>query len=318
LNFALRAGDFSYTTSREVSARMVNRWHPACTTLVKVRAVRADRTARGMCHDPLQAISPHSLPAKFFTWSQDDRKYLLFICNSFTERKSCSAPDKPSPERRPHVTFGRRSKPQFLKKRPPRLITLFSCRIIAPSTRKYCVMLAVAERSVVLLVNPASDRLARLPAQFRTRIELSRALLRHFVQVSKTSLRLLGHVGDAAASFRSLPNCQIIAGDALSFWRENDVGRRLGPFDTQVIYIGGAWLDQDVLGAALSAAEIGYDTRVLVDVSVAQTQFDRAWALERLQQHDVLMTTMRQTMTEWSLAAPDETTSRQLRDTLQQ
>jgi hypothetical protein len=183
---------------------------------------------------------------------------------------------------------------------------------------KVIVMLAVAERSVVLLVNPDTDRLARLPAQFRTRIQLSRSLLRHFVQVSKASLRLLGDVGDAAASFRSLPNCQIITGDALSFWRDNDVGRRLGPPDTQVLYVGGAWLDQDVLGAALSAGEIGYDTRVLVDVSVAQTQFDRAWALERLQQHDVLMTTMRQTMTEWSLAAPDESISRQLRDTLQQ
>jgi hypothetical protein len=178
-------------------------------------------------------------------------------------------------------------------------------------------MRAVAERSVVLLVNPDSDRLARLPAQFRTRIELSRALLRHFVQVSNASLRLLGDVGDAAASFRSLPNCQIITGDALTFWRDNDVGRRLGPYDTQVIYIGGAWLDQDVLGAALSVAEIGYDTRILVDVSVARTQFDRAWALERLQQHDILMTTMRQTMTEWSLAAPDETISQQLRDILQ-
>jgi hypothetical protein len=117
-------------------------------------------------------------------------------------------------------------------------------------------MLAVAERSVVLLVNPDSDRLARLPAQFRTRIQLSRALLRHFVQVSKASLRLLGDVGDAAASFRSLPNCQIITGDALSFWRDDDVGRRLGPPDTQVVYIGGAWLDQDVLGAALSAGEM--------------------------------------------------------------
>jgi hypothetical protein len=68
----------------------------------------------------------------------------------------------------------------------------------------------------------------------------------------------------------------------------------------------------------LSAVHIGYDTRVLVDVSIALTYFDRAWALERLEQHDVLMTTMRQTMTEWSLAAPDENTSRQLRDTLQQ
>ena len=38
----------------------------------------------------------------------------------------------------------------------------------------------------------------------------------------------------------------------------------------------------------MSAVHIGYDTRVLVDVSIALTYFDRAWALERLEQHDVL------------------------------
>jgi hypothetical protein len=179
-------------------------------------------------------------------------------------------------------------------------------------------MLAISERSVVLLINPDSGRLAPLPAQFRTHIEMRRALLRHFVQISGVSVRLLGDVGDAAATFQSLPQCQILAGDAVSFWRGDDVGRRLGPPDTRVVYIGGAWLDEHVLAAALSAVRIGYDTRVLVDVSVAQTRFDRAWALERLAQHDVLMTTMRQTMTEWSLAAPDERTSQQLRNTLQE
>jgi|307.fasta_scaffold120476_1 hypothetical protein len=179
-------------------------------------------------------------------------------------------------------------------------------------------MLAISQRSVVLLVNPSPGRLAHLPPQFRSRVEISRGLLRHFVQVAGVSLRLLGDIGSASASFRSLANCQVLAGDPVRFWRDNDVGRRLGPADTQVIYVGGAWLDQDVLAAALSAVHIGYDTRVLVDVSIALTYFDRAWALERLEQHDVLITTMRQTMTEWSLAAPDENISRQLRDALQQ
>jgi Isochorismatase family len=185
-------------------------------------------------------------------------------------------------------------------------------------TQRYCVMLAISQRSVVVLVNPSLSRLTRLPAQFRSRVEISRVLLRHFAQVAGVSLRLLGDIGDAAASFRSLANCQIVAGDPVSFWRDNDVSRRLGPPDTQVIYVGGAWLDQDVLAAALSAVHIGYDTRVLVDVSIALTYFDRAWALERLEQHHVLMTTMRQTMTEWSLAAQDENISRQLRNALQQ
>src|SRR5215475_6040019 len=113
-------------------------------------------------------------------------------------------------------------------------------------------MLAISQRSVVLLVNPSPGRLAHLPPQFRSRVEISRGLLRHFVQVAGVSLRLLGDIGSASASFRSLANCQVLAGDPVRFWRDNDVGRRLGPADTQVIYVGGAWLDQDVLAAALS------------------------------------------------------------------
>jgi hypothetical protein len=179
-------------------------------------------------------------------------------------------------------------------------------------------MLAISEKSIVLLINPDSTRLAGLPSEFRSRIEMNRVLLRHFAQVSQVSVRLLGDVGNAAASFRSLPKCQIIVDDAVSFWRSDVANRQLGHFDTQVLYIGGAWLDQDVLTAALAAVHIGYDTRVLVDVSVATTRFERQWALERLEQHDVLMTTMRQTMAEWSLATPDEATSRQLRSTLEE
>ena len=67
-------------------------------------------------------------------------------------------------------------------------------------TQRYCVMLAISQRSVVVLVNPSLSRLTRLPAQFRSRVEISRVLLRHFAQVAGVSLRLLGDIGDAAAS----------------------------------------------------------------------------------------------------------------------
>jgi nicotinamidase-related amidase len=91
---------------------------------------------------------------------------------------------------------------------------------------------------------------------------------------------------------------------------------RLGSPETQVLYCGGAWLDEDVLVAALSAVQIGYDTRVLVDVSVARSQFDQASASDRLAQHGVLIATVRQTVLEWSLAAADDDIGQQLRDTL--
>ena len=90
-------------------------------------------------------------------------------------------------------------------------------------------MLAISERSVVLLINPQIVGAASLPAQFRRRIDNSHALLRHVVRVSGVSMRLLGAVGDAGASFGSLDNCEILPGDPVNFWREKDVIGRLGP-----------------------------------------------------------------------------------------
>jgi hypothetical protein len=179
-------------------------------------------------------------------------------------------------------------------------------------------MLVTSETSIVLLINPHPRWLTSLPARFRTKIAINRIMLRHFVQVTGTSIRLLGEIGEAAASFRSLPKCEILSEDAVAFWRNKDVERRLGPADRRAIFLGGAWLDEHVFAAALTTSRIGYDVRVLVDVSVAKTRFERVWALERFQQHGVKVTTMRQTMTEWSLSASDEKVSRQLRDMLQE
>jgi hypothetical protein len=177
-------------------------------------------------------------------------------------------------------------------------------------------MFVTSESSIILLINPHPRWLASLPPRFRTKIAMNRILLRHFAQVTGTCLRLLGEAGEAAASFRSLPNCEILSEDPIAFWRSKQVERRLGPPDRRAIFLGGAWLDEHVFAAALSTSRIGYDVRVLVDVSVAKTRFERVWALERFEQHGVKVTTMRQTMTEWALAASDENVSRQLRDLL--
>ena len=188
------------------------------------------------------------------------------------------------------------------------------CALALSNARKYCVMLALSDNSLILLINPDAMRLTGLPDQFRARVEKSRALLHDAARVSGVSMRLLGAVGDSLASFSSLPNCRILRGDTVNFWRLKDVTNCLGPPETRVVYCGGAWLDEEVFVAALSALQIGYDTRVLVDVSVARTQFDRACVLERLVQHGVIITTVRQTMVEWSLAAPEDGIGRQLRD----
>ena len=133
------------------------------------------------------------------------------------------------------------------------------------------------------------------------------------LQVSAVAVRVLGDDTEPVIDVKSMPNYKKLGADAVRFWREEEASHGFGDVLGHVIYIAGAWLDQDVFATALSVNRIGYDTRVLVDVSVARSRFDRQWALERLEQESIRMTTIRQTITEWSLAAPDERIFRQLR-----
>jgi hypothetical protein len=179
-------------------------------------------------------------------------------------------------------------------------------------------MFATLDRSTIILINPQTVTGITLSDRFKRRIENAHSLLPDAVRVTGVSMRLLGAVDDTTNFFASLPNCQVLSGDAVNFWRDEDVTERLGSPETQAVHVGGAWLEEDILVAALSAVRIGYDTRVLLDVSIARSLFDRASALERLTPHGVLMTTVRQTVIEWSLNALDHNVGRQLREILPQ
>jgi hypothetical protein len=179
-------------------------------------------------------------------------------------------------------------------------------------------MFAAPEFSTVILVHPRSDAPVNLSRRFRKRIQENRDLLRDAVRVSGASICLLGAFCAADQPFASLPNCSNISGDAVDFWQDGDAASGLGPAETRAVYVGGEWLDEQVLFAALSAVRIGYDTRVLLDVSVARSLFDRAPALDRMSQHGVLMTTVRQAVVEWSMSTSDQNIGRQLRNILPQ
>ena len=153
---------------------------------------------------------------------------------------------------------------------------------------------SVPDHSLVLLINPDIACRTELPDEIRTRLESSCDLLRQAPQAAAVPARLLGAAVEVGASFTSIANCEVILNDPVNIWRDQDVIDRFGPAETQVLYLGGAWLEEEVLIAALSAARIGYDTRVFTDVSVLRSLLDRTPALDRLAQHGILTTTVRQ------------------------
>ena len=179
-------------------------------------------------------------------------------------------------------------------------------------------MFSVPDHSLVLLINPDIACRTALPEEIRTRLENSCDLLRQTLRAAAVPARLLGAAEEISASFASIANCEVIPNDPVNVWRNQDMIDRLGPPETQVLYLGGAWLEEEVLIAALSSAHIGYDTRVFTDLSVLRSLLDRTPALDRLAQHGILTTTVRQTVMEWSLAAPNEDMARRLRAMLDQ
>jgi hypothetical protein len=178
-------------------------------------------------------------------------------------------------------------------------------------------MFSVPDHSLVLLINPDIASAAELPEAIRTRLETSCDLLRQALRAAVVPARLLGVAEDTDASFASIATCEIILDDPVKVWRDEKMIERLGPPETQVVYLGGAWLEEEVLIAALSAVRIGYDTRVFTDLSVLRSLLDRTPTLDRLMQHGVLTTTVRQTVMEWSRAVADDELAERLRAMLE-
>ncbi len=100
--------------------------------------------------------------------------------------------------------------------------------------------------------------------------------------------------------------------DALSVWRDPrlakipfGIGCRRGPS-------GRAFLEEEVLIAALEGARHGYDIRLLSDLSVARDEGDRSIALTRLAHHGILATTIRRALLEWAVSLGVEAVGRRV------
>lgn len=93
--------------------------------------------------------------------------------------------------------------------------------------------------------------------------------------------------------------------DALSLWQIPDFTQRLAARDAGVIFLGGAFLEEEVLVVALEGARHGYEIRLLADLAYARTEHDRPLVLGRLAHHGIVATTIRQVLFEWAVSCGD-------------
>jgi nicotinamidase-related amidase len=105
-------------------------------------------------------------------------------------------------------------------------------------------------------------------------------------------------------------------GDGLSLWRDERFTTSLAESRVDVIFLGGAFLEEDVFIAALEGVKAGYDVRLLADLSIARCAADRSLALDRLALHGVLSTTIRQALLEWAVCFDDPLVRQKVRKLL--
>lgn len=94
----------------------------------------------------------------------------------------------------------------------------------------------------------------------------------------------------------------IVDDDPWRLWRDGSHALSFATGEAGIVFLGGAWLEEDVLIAALEAGAQGYDVRVLADLSVPRREADRPLVFNRLALHGVPTMTVRQALLEWALS----------------
>jgi nicotinamidase-related amidase len=166
-------------------------------------------------------------------------------------------------------------------------------------------MLADPRHSRLVPINPARVEPHAASAEFVARRRESLALLPAAFEILGVGVHAIGEYDAAQLPEALAPSIKLLEGDGLSLWRNERFKALIAAANASVIFLGGAFLEEEVFIAALEAARLGYDVRLLADLSVARNEADRSLVLDRLALHGVLATTVRQALLEWAVCLDD-------------
>lgn len=176
-------------------------------------------------------------------------------------------------------------------------------------------MLADPRRSRLVLINLARGEKG-VSSEFGARRRESLVLLPAVCEIFGVGLHVVGEY--ETAQLPDALSCLIeqIDGDGLSLWRNEPFTTSLAASNAAVIFLGGAFLDEDVFITALEGVKLGYDMRLLADLSLARREADRSLVLDRLALHGVITTTVRQALLEWAVCLDDPVLIQKVRQLL--
>ena len=166
-------------------------------------------------------------------------------------------------------------------------------------------MLAHPTHSRVLLINSTRTAPGEVSAELGRRRRDALVLLSAARELFGIDILAIGEY-EAGCLPETLQSCvTLLDVNIFSLWDDQRFSASFAASDVGVLFLGGAWLEEELLIAALKAARHGYDVRVLADISIARTDDDRALVLNRFALHGVLTMTVRQALLEWSVSLDD-------------
>jgi nicotinamidase-related amidase len=166
-------------------------------------------------------------------------------------------------------------------------------------------MLADPRHSRLVLINPTRGEPGSVSSEFAARWRESLSLLPQAFEIFGVGLHAIGDCDLAQLPEALALSITRMDGNGLSLWRNDRFTASLVASNIGVIFLGGAFLEEEVFIAALEGARLGYDVRLLADLSMARREADRLLVVDRLALHGVLTSTVRQALLEWAVRLDD-------------
>ncbi len=179
-------------------------------------------------------------------------------------------------------------------------------------------VLAVPENSQLLFINPIEQCLRQLdrdfshqiPEQFqRLSASADKALVPRYFAISQDI--------EERESWLSMP-CEQCQTRVFQFdcdrpvWSNADMLMAMQREDREQLFICGFWLDDIVTAAALEAQPLGFNTHVIVDLSLAYNRERRQPCFDRLNQYGIAPISLQNLLYEWMAKTDDDVCRKEL------
>ena len=177
-------------------------------------------------------------------------------------------------------------------------------------------MLADPRQSRVVLLNLARGSTAGVAERFPVRCGGSLTLLPVCHEILGAKSIAVGEYLADLLPVEVAASIEHLKSDALSPWRDPGFSAHFAEADVGIIFLGGGFLEEEVLIAALEGAKRGYEMRLLSDLAFARRETDRQLVVNRLAHHGIVTTTIRQALFEWAVVLDDPKMTHRIRQLL--